>query len=1035
MFMSKKFFDNGFTLVELMAVLAITGILFSVGFIGVKGYMSYACYKKNNETAKAVFTQVQTALTEKKADGVLNEFFYEAEKLKQSVPTDGYEEYDYIKLGKNTDENDKNRELLKKLLQGYYADPAIWKGSVCVEINFTDGVAASVWYSEQAEDLEYAFGDNVNSLNKGVLPIGNPNIDRRSIGLGYYGTEPLKTAANKAKRPVIDSLSVNNGEVLDINWKMEEGYENPLDMNYYVTFFSKENNAKMQLLIQGSDLLPSDDYRYVKCKYALFNENGDILPFDDEIGLLCRVGKADYDIHIIADGLDINSESIFTGENGLKNKEEILAKDLEKTCCGLKLAYICGINPMDDFFVRVQAIDSDGNLSLKKESSHTNLLMGGGNDKADFTIENGRHLYNLRYIEALFEYNGKDELKICQTKAFNWGGNEGIAAAGNAFDSSASDIPKKIEPDRETDLDFIPVKEVKEGSFIFSGEGCKIGNLNIDGKDMAALFYKNYGEISGLELDNCYFKGGECGSVCAENFGSIADVKTENVVVEGEENVGGIVGINKGKISGCYFGGQVLGNCSSAGGTGGIAGTNGSDQESVRETAVIENCFVSDNRDINTEIGSEEESGSDYTIFGNGSSIGGICGNNCYSGIILGSLPEKCSVRGDIGYVGGVAGRNGGVVRDCFGKNSVNADSLKELENDGKTSGKEFALYLEKALAERENTPYDVKISGGGYAGGIVGFNDIYGIVNNCASGGNFAVEVRVLGENMGEAGCGGCIGLNMGENSLINIYNNSDVYMEFEEDSFTNCGGILAMQQGGGEIRNCFNFGNVFGKKRAGGIVSCIYNKNGKIEGCGNYGSVFAAEGNCGGIFGEYDYSLKCEDCLNFGEVFGSVCGGIGGKSSMCIVLSRCENAGYVHGALVGGILGSTDTAAVKGSGIFRCVNYYEFKQGEAAVAGKNSGRVVINGCFNVLGGGMPVIADNCGGGENYYFGRVLTEGTEGLEKGGLKEILVYSVNYVWRGEADLGGEKKVIILPYNPNDGGRTPWEAYKDMHGFYN
>lgn len=153
--------------------------------------------------------------------------------------------------------------------------------------------------------------------------------------------------------------------------------------------------------------------------------------------------------------------------------------------------------------------------------------------------------------------------------------------------------------------------------------------------------------------------------------------------MRGEYNIGGICGSAEGgTIQNCYSTATVCGESY----LGGICGRS-------RSNSIIENCYNAGN------------------VFGNGKSIGGICGDNsatlqgCYN---VGNVNGKF-------YVGGIVGESSGLgntiwIKDCYNRGNVIGDT----EKIGGIGG-----YIGSSLVE--NCYSQATVSGNTNVGGICG--------------------------------------------------------------------------------------------------------------------------------------------------------------------------------------------------------------------------------------------------------------------------------------------------------------------------
>ena len=185
-----------------------------------------------------------------------------------------------------------------------------------------------------------------------------------------------------------------------------------------------------------------------------------------------------------------------------------------------------------------------------------------------------------------------------------------------AMNNNLSDVYVLVNNIDMTDFAFTPIGS-KDTPFtgIFEGNGYEVQNLTIDNSE------SDYQGLFGyIGTDGKVMNVGVTGSITANDY------------------VGGIVGYNKGKITGCYSTATIIGHER----VGGVAGKN--------YTATITNCYNTGSITCK-----------DY--------IGGVAGDN-YRGTIT-----NCYNTGSItgkGYIGGVAGDNyTGTITNCYNTGSV----------------------------------------------------------------------------------------------------------------------------------------------------------------------------------------------------------------------------------------------------------------------------------------------------------------------------------------------------------------------------
>jgi hypothetical protein len=178
---------------------------------------------------------------------------------------------------------------------------------------------------------------------------------------------------------------------------------------------------------------------------------------------------------------------------------------------------------------------------------------------------------------------------------------------------------------------------------VFDGNDHKIINLTIsDGgsfHDYLGLFgYIDDGEVRNLGLEGGSVSGflSVGGLVGKNNYGNVSNCYSTGAV-NGDRNVGGLVGPNMGNVSNCYSTSSVSGQIT----IGGLVASN---------FGSVSNCYSFG--DINGFY-----------------CVGGLVGDNNYSSI------SNCYSTGDVNgttYVGGLVGRNWYSVVDCYSTGDVN---------------------------------------------------------------------------------------------------------------------------------------------------------------------------------------------------------------------------------------------------------------------------------------------------------------------------------------------------------------------------
>ena len=148
--------SSGFTMVELMVVLAIMAILAALVGGGLIAYTRLARFEKNEANARTLFQTAQIALTRRDTAGELDDFRQKVLLNGQAgahfdpAAGEGNEETRKQKadeLNKNiyalyydkVTDADSDNELLRELLGDYIYDDSLLNAAICVEIDAASG--------------------------------------------------------------------------------------------------------------------------------------------------------------------------------------------------------------------------------------------------------------------------------------------------------------------------------------------------------------------------------------------------------------------------------------------------------------------------------------------------------------------------------------------------------------------------------------------------------------------------------------------------------------------------------------------------------------------------------------------------------------------------------------------------------------------------------------------------------------------------------------------------------------------------------
>lgn len=483
---------------------------------------------------------------------------------------------------------------------------------------------------------------------------------------------------------------------------------------------------------------------------------------------------------LILAGVSIN---LVIGQNGLitkakeaKEKTEYAAKDEERMFSELEQSMTKYLEPWS------------GNIA-------SSFASGDGTEANPYIIENGEQLaYLASKVNAGEKYSGK---YISITQSINLGGKE------------FTPIGRNIE---ETDVNNLQT--------YFDG--------TLDGKENT---------ITGVKITQTDVDGIGIVGVLGEN-GTIKNLNTYEGTVIGKYLVGGIVGLNYGKIENCSNNLKITAknNC------GGISGYQiaGTITKCSNRGEVTTNNYQAGGIVGLQDTGTVAECSNSGIITADKTNAGGIAGTQG-NGTITG-----CSNSGEIiakeNQAGGIAGAlAAGTITGCN-----NSGEVTSSIGAGGISGYQVAGTIENCSNN------GTIIANNQSAGGIVGYQKD-GTITGCSNNGTITANSQQAG---------GIAGRQVG-GTIKNCANASSIIAK-AETSRGIAGGIIG-SQAGGETYNVYNSGNVTTANFSDSTVEAIggivgYQKAGTISKAYNKGKLTGGEAT-GGIIGQKNLAAEINE------------------------------------------------------------------------------------------------------------------------------------------------------------------------------
>ena len=402
--------SSGFTMVELMVVLAIMAILAALVGGGLIAYTRLARFEKNEANARTLFQTAQIALTRRDTAGELDDF-------RQKVLLNGQAgaHFDPAALTLTGEENeetrkqkadelnkniyalyydkvtdaDSNNELLRELLDDYIYDDSLLNAAVCVEIDAASGQVYSVFYDTNADKLRFAEKD-------GATNIYDRSYDHRRHDslVGYYSAEDrvnvveLQQTKLKVKNP-----RLSNTETLTLSWGGDVTRDT--QVQYVATGYSEDGTKKLfEIEVELPAVKTNEPVPLKTTIYAADNE----APVEKTLYYPLSYNKGNFVLTLDA----MASADLL---RSCENDSGETANSISVTDSSLySITRLLSGGPQD-FYVTLQAKARDGYSGSYTPSTPADTNVENSLFAKEATATGGnltyfRHLYNLRWADS-----------------------------------------------------------------------------------------------------------------------------------------------------------------------------------------------------------------------------------------------------------------------------------------------------------------------------------------------------------------------------------------------------------------------------------------------------------------------------------------------------------------------------------------------------------------------------------------------------------------------------------------------------------
>lgn len=453
---------KGFTLVELMVVLAITAILAVLVGGGLIAYTRLARFEKNEANARTLFQTAQISLTRMETAGELDAF---RQQVMEEGDTGDHFQNDVTvtDAGGNTlvsrtkTELNQNvaalyydrtgaaagnhNALVKELLGDYIYDASLLNASICVEIDVQSGQVYSVFYDTKSDKLRFNQDGATNIYDRSYDHRRNDTL------VGYYSAEDRVNVVQLVQTKLkVKNPRLTNGETLTLSWSGNSSLGD-LDTSYTVTAYAAGDTGDNRkplftITIKRDTAGAADDNKQVITKMPVtiytYDDAGNQTKTEKELYFPLSYNKGSFVLT-----LDAMADAALL--RACENSAEVAATSLYSITRLL--------NDPKDIYIAMRAEPrenySDTYTASKEETTNEeNTLLAKGGTAVTADLKYFRHLYNLRW-SADWDITNKGTYTLTpqasNSTGLNWtGGGVTVYCAAGAW--PAAKVPSLNDP-------------------------------------------------------------------------------------------------------------------------------------------------------------------------------------------------------------------------------------------------------------------------------------------------------------------------------------------------------------------------------------------------------------------------------------------------------------------------------------------------------------------------------------------------------------------------------------------------------------
>lgn len=454
---------KGFTLVELMVVLAITAILAVLVGGGLIAYTRLARFEKNEANARTLFQTAQISLTRMETAGELDAFRQQVmeegstgdhfqndvtvtdadgKPLVSRTKTELNQNVAALYYDRTGAAAGNHNALVKELLGDYIYDASLLNASICVEIDVQSGQVYSVFYDTKSDKLRFNQDGATNIYDRSYDHRRNDSL------VGYYSAEDRVNVVQLVQTKLkVKNPRLTNGETLTLSWSGNSSLGD-LDTSYTATAYDAKDTGKTKPLftitIKRDTAGAADDNKQVITEMPVV-----IYQYNDEGQ---QTGTEEKKLYF---PLSYNKGSFVLTLDAMADAALLRACENDAKVAATSLYSITRLlNDPQDIYIAMRAEPrenySDTYTASKEEPTNKENTLLAKVDTADKAyLKYFRHLYNLRW-SADWKNAGEGTYMLTpqasNSTGLNWtgGGVTVYCASGGQY--PAAKVPSLNDP-------------------------------------------------------------------------------------------------------------------------------------------------------------------------------------------------------------------------------------------------------------------------------------------------------------------------------------------------------------------------------------------------------------------------------------------------------------------------------------------------------------------------------------------------------------------------------------------------------------